>query len=588
MNLSEIRKRFLDFFKNRNHSILESAPLVVHDSQTVTGVTLFNTAGVQPLVPYLLGKTHPKGVRLASSQKCIRTIDIDSVGDNSHLTFFEMLGNWSLGDYFKKEAIAWSFEFLTSKKEGLGLDPNRIYVTVFEGDDDAPRDTEAYNIWKELIPENRIFFMDKNSNWWEAGENGPCGPDTEMHYDITGQLGDLDKESFINASKNEEIIEIWNDVFMQFEKKNNQIVGKLPKPSVDTGAGLERLATVINGYKNVYETDVFKDSIEIIKKESKNFDMRSARIIIDHIKASIFIISEGINPSNSEHGYVLRRLLRKASVVSDRIGFSNLQIIIDSICDKYSEIYPELNQKDKIKNVISDESHRFQKTISKGLKQFEKMTADKISGEDAFILFSTYGFPIELTLDLAKEKNIEVDLDEFKKRMQDHQEKSRTAAEGKFKGGLQNRGEIETRYHTATHLLHQALRDVLGQHVQQKGSNINSERLRFDFSHDKKVTAQEQKQIEKIINQKILESLPVNQINMKYDEAIKTGALHFFADKYGDIVSIYYIGDNLEKSYSKEFCGGPHIKNTRELGKFKIIKEEACSSGIRRIKAVLE
>lgn len=588
MDSSEIRKKFLDFFKEKEHQILDSAPLVIRDSESVTGLTLFNTAGVQPLVPYLLGKKHPDGNRLASSQKCIRTIDIDEVGDNTHLTFFEMLGNWSLGDYFKKEAIKWSYEFLTSKEKGLGLDPNRIYVTVFEGDDNAPRDEEAYNIWKEIIPENRIFFMDKNSNWWQAGENGPCGPDTEMYYDITGQLGDMTKEDFIEADKKEQVVEIWNDVFMQFEKKDGEIVGKLPQHAVDTGAGLERLTIVVNGYDNVYQTDLFVDIIDYIKKNSDNFDLRSARIIADHIKASTFIISEDVLPSNSEHGYVLRRLLRKAIILSDKINFKGLSDVSNMICQKYSDIYKELKDEEKIKKIISDEEEKFRKTLKKGLKEFQKNESSEISGKEAFLLFSTYGFPIELITDMAKEKDIKVDTEGFNKEMEEHKKKSRTAAEGKFKGGLGSKGDKEIKYHTATHLLHQALRDVLGDHVSQKGSNINEERLRFDFSHDNKLTDEEKKKVEEIVNTKIKEQLPVNKIEMNYDDAIKTGALHFFAEKYGDKVSIYYVGDDIENAYSKEFCGGPHVENTSELGEFKIKKEEASSAGVRRIKAVLE
>lgn len=588
MNSSEIREKFLNFFKNREHHILESAPLVIRDSESVTGVTLFNTAGMQPLVPYLLGLEHPKGKRLASSQKCIRTVDIDEVGDNTHLTFFEMLGNWSLGDYFKEEAIRWSYEFLTSKKEGLGLDPERIYVTVFEGNKNAPKDDDAANIWREIIPENRIYFMDEKSNWWQAGEDSPCGPDTEMYYDVTGKLGDLTKEEFIEADKKEQVVEIWNDVFMQYEKKAGKIVGNLPRHAVDTGAGLERLTIVVNGYKSVYGTDLFKDLIGKIEKESNNFDIKSARIIADHIKASTFIIAEGIIPSNTEHGYVLRRLLRKSIVLSDKIGFENITDISNIVCEIYKETYKELEKINEIEKVIREEIDRFRKTIKNGLKEFEKKESTRMSGKDAFLLFSTYGFPIELTLDIAKEKGIEVDLDEFNSEMKKHKEKSRTAAEGKFKGGLQERGEIETKYHTATHLLHKALRDVLGDHVEQKGSNINSERLRFDFSHHQKMTDEEKDQVEKIVNQKIEENLTVNRIEMNYDDAIKTGALHFFGDKYGDIISIYYIGDSIEDAYSKEFCGGPHIENTGVLGKFRIKKEEASSAGVRRIKAVLE
>jgi len=586
MKTNEIRQKFLDFFKDRNHSILESAPLVIKDTQTITGVTLFNTAGVQPLIPYLLGKEHPKGKRLVSSQKCIRTIDIDEVGDNTHNTFFEMLGNWSLGDYFKKEAITWSYEFLTSKDKGLGLDPNRIYVTVFAGNNTAPKDDEAINIWKEIIPENRIYFLD--TNWWEAGESGPCGPDTEIFYDTTGKLGDLDVIEFAKADDNQEIVEIWNNVFMQFEKKDGEVIGNLPRYAVDTGAGLERLSIVVNNKTSIYEPDNFSEIISYISEKSENYDEKSARIIADHIKSSIFIISEDVLPSNSEHGYILRRLLRKSIILSDKIGFEEIDGIVNIVSSQYKEIYKDLEDNEKIIKIINDEIEKFRSTIKKGLKEFEKISSHNISGEDAFILSSTYGFPIELIQDMANDKNVQVDIEDFKKRMEKHKEKSRTAAVGKFKGGLDGDSEVEKRYHTATHLLHQALRDVLGEHVQQKGSNINSERLRFDFSHDKKMTDQEKEKVERIVNEKISEQISVNMIELPYQEALETGALHFFGDKYPDKVSIFYIGDNIENAYSKEFCGGPHVKNTSEIKEFKIKKEEASSNGVRRIKAVLK
>ena len=588
MQSNEIRQKFLDFFKEKEHSVLGSSPLVIKSNESVTGLTLFNTAGVQPLIPYLLGKEHPDGKRLVSSQKCLRTIDIDEVGDNTHNTCFEMLGNWSLGDYFKEEAIKWSFDFLTSKEKGLGLDPERIYVTVFEGDENSPKDEEAFNIWKEIIPENRIYFMDKESNWWEAGENGPCGPDTEMYYDTTGKLGTLSKEEFLKADEDQKIIEIWNDVFMQFEKKDGKIIGKLPQHAVDTGAGLERLTIVKNDLNNVYQTDIFTEILNFIKENSNNFNEKSARIIADHIKASIFIISENIEPSNTEHGYVLRRLLRKSIILSGKIDFDKITGLVEIVSEKYKEHYPELKNTEKITGVIKKEQIKFQETIKKGLKEFEKVSTENITGQDAFILFSTYGFPIELIIDMAKEKNVSVDIESFKKEMEIHKNKSRTAAEGKFKGGLEGDGEIEKRFHTATHLLHQALRDVLGDHVQQKGSNINSERLRFDFSHDQKMTGDQKIEVEKIVNEKISESLPVNKIEMPYEDALGTGALHFFSEKYPDLVSLYYIGENLKESYSKEFCGGPHTSNTSKLGNFRIKKEEASSSGVRRIKAVLE
>lgn len=580
MSSEEIREKFINFFKTKEHAILDSASLVTTDEKGATNSTLFNTAGVQPLIPYLLGEEHPEGKRLASVQKCIRTIDIDEVGDNTHLTFFEMLGNWSLGDYFKEEAIKWSYEFLTNKEVGLGLDPKRLYITVFEGDENAPRDEEAFNIWKELIPENRIYFMSKESNWWEAGENGPCGPDTEMFYDVTGNLGDLNKEGFIKADNEQKVVEVWNNVFMQFEKKDGKIVGNLPHHAVDTGAGLERLVTVVNNKESVYNTDLFYEILDQIGNNTKN------RVIVDHIRSAVMLISDGVEPSNTDRGYILRRLIRRAIKNGENIDISD---ITNHFIEKMGKIYPNvIKQKEKILKVIGDEETKFKKTLSTGLREFEKISTQNISGEDAFKLFTSYGFPIELTIELAKEKGLNVDVESFEKEMDKHKEKSRTAAEGKFKGGLEDYGEQELKYHTATHLLHQALRDVLGENVQQKGSNINSERLRFDFSHDQKMTDEEKQKVEEIVNQKIKESLPVNKVELPFEEAEKTGALHFFGDKYGDTVSVYYIGETIESAYSKEFCGGPHVENTSELGEFKIKKEEASSAGVRRIKAVLK
>jgi alanyl-tRNA synthetase len=588
LSTNEIRAKFLKFFQNREHAILESASLVTPDEKGVTNSTLFNTAGVQPLVPYLLGDEHPKGVRLASSQKCIRTIDIDEVGDKTHLTFFEMLGNWSLGDYFKKESIGWSFEFLTSKEEGLGLDPKRLYITVFAGNDVAEKDTEAVGEWKNYLPESRIFYLE--DNWWEAGENGPCGPDTEIFYDTTGELGELTHEEFLQANEDQKLIEIWNNVFMQFEKRDGEVIGKLPRHAVDTGAGLERLAVVINGYESIFETDNFIKIISEIESNSDNFNEESARIIADHIKSAVMIISDGVEPSNTDRGYILRRIIRRAIRHSDKIGlpphFSDN--ITSLIHERYKDVYDfdpaQINQ------ILGQEEDKFRKTLEKGLRELSKIIEKEkiISGDNAFKLFSTYGFPIELTSEIAREQNIDIDENEFNSKMQEHQAMSRTAAAGKFKGGLEDQGEMTIKYHTATHLLQQALKDVLGDHVEQKGSNNNEERLRFDFTHEEKMTDEEKQKVEDIVNEKIKESLNVNMVELPKDEALKTGALHLFADKYGDVVSVYYIGDSLENAYSKEFCGGPHVKNTSELGKFRIKKEEASSAGVRRIKAILE
>lgn len=595
MKSSDIRSKFLSFFEGKNHVILESAPLITPDEKGVTNSTLFNTAGMQPLVPYLLGKPHPQGTRLADVQKCIRTVDIDDIGDKTHATFFEMLGNWSLGDYFKKEAIAWSYEFLTSK-DGLNLDPQRLYVTVFEGDANAPRDEEAAAIWQEIfnknnITGNRIFYLPAKNNWWEAGDNGPCGPDTEMFYDISNVFGGkgLTHEEFLKADDVRDVIEIWNDVFMQYEKKDGKIIGTLPKPSVDTGAGLERLTMTLQRVDNIYDTDLFKPVMEKIKELSPKFDLKSARIVADHIRTSVFLISEDLAPSNTDRGYILRRLLRRAIMNADRLGMEagSLKNLVYVIADIYKTSYPVISEKSAvIAQEIQNEEEKFRKTLEKGLKEFEK-------GVDAFTLFSSYGFPLELTLELAKEKGTTVDTKKFDEEFKKHQDLSRTGAEQKFKGGLADTSDMSLRYHTATHLLHQALHDVLGEGVGQKGSNITPERLRFDFSYPTKMTEEQKKKVEDIVNKKIKAALPMQNVVMPKAEAEKTGARHFFGEKYGDDVSIYFIGDNLESAYSKEFCGGPHVKNTSELagpeGKwtFKIQKEEASSQGVRRIKAVL-
>lgn len=591
MKSSEIRSRFLKFFEKRGHAIIPSASLVTPDEKGITNPTLFNTAGMQPLIPYLLGEKHPKGKRLVDVQKCVRTVDIDDIGDKTHATFFEMLGNWSLGDYFKKEAIEWSYDFLTSKEEGLGLDPRRLYVTVFEGDDNAERDEEAANIWREIFNKNkiegeRVFYLPAKNNWWEAGENGPCGPDTEMFYDAgnTFKGKGMIHSEFVEADDTRKVIEIWNDVFMQYEKKDGKIIGNLPAPSVDTGAGLERLTMTMQGVDNIYDTDLLNGVMGEIKKHSQNFELKSARIVADHVRAAVFLISDGVIPSNTDRGYVLRKLIRRAVRHADKMGMhaGSLVQIGDVVITQYADIYRNLGTQSKlIKEEITGEETKFRETLKHGLKEFEK-------GMDAFTLFSSYGFPLELTLELAKEKGIEVDTKEFDKKFKEHQDLSRSGAEKKFKGGLADTSEMSLKYHTATHLLHQALHDVLGEGVQQKGSNITPERLRFDFSHGAKMTDEEKKKVEDIVNKKIQENLPMQNVVMPIGEAEKTGARHFFGEKYGDEVSIYFIGKDLASAYSKEFCGGPHVTNTGTLGKFKIQKEEAVSQGVRRIKAVLE
>lgn len=601
MKSEEIRNTFLEFFKTRGHAIVPSSSLVPENDPTV----LFTTAGMQPLVPYLMGEPHPAGRRIANVQKCVRTGDIDEIGDATHLTFFEMLGNWSLGDYFKENAIQWSYELLTSK-EGFGLDPSRLYVTIFAGDEHVPVDEEARQFWiKAGIPEHRIYELGADANWWpnvkgpstdstsslqaSSGQvkdtwTGPTGPSTEMFYDLTPEgLGDMTHDEFVKADDDQKVVEIWNDVFMSYEKKDGEIVGELQSKNVDTGAGLERIATVLQGKNTIFETDLFEPIMAAIPAGNET----SRRIIADHIRTAVFMISDGVTPSNTDRGYVLRRLIRRAVRHADKLGVE-LTKVIETVIEKYSTIYRTIDDlKDQIKNEISAEENKFKETLKKGLKEFEKISGNDISGQDAFKLFSTYGFPLELTQELAQEKGVSVAADDFNQAFKVHQEQSREGAEKKFKGGLGDTSEMSLRYHTATHLLHQALRDVLGDHVEQKGSNITPERLRFDFSHDMKMTDEEKQQVEEIVNEKIQAALPVNKAVLPFAEAEKTGALHFFGEKYGDEVSVYYVGDSLETAYSKEFCGGPHVSNTSELGSFKIKKEEASSAGVRRIKAIL-
>lgn len=440
MDSNEIRSKFLKFFEKRGHKIIPSASLIPENDPSV----LFTTAGMQPLVPYLMGKKHPSGNRLVNVQKCVRTQDIDEVGDKTHDTFFEMMGNWSLGDYFKEDAIAWSYEFLTSKKEGLGFNPKRLYITVFEGDENAPKDTEAFSIWKKYIPENRIYYMDAKTNWWSVGDNGPCGPDTEMFYDITQEgLGDLSKEEYIKADKEQKVIEIWNDVFMEYQKKDGKVVGKLKQKNVDTGAGLERVLMAVQGKDNIFETDLFKPVMDAIISNAKNYNEKSARIIADHIRTSVFLISDGVRPSNKDQGYILRRILRRAIFKIDKIdlGPGFIKKSIEIFVNKYKDSYSDILQNDKvIQSIILKEEGKFRKTLKQGLKEFEKVAGatDRISGVDAFLLSATYGFPLELTLELAREKGLLVDEAGFRKEMQTHQNLSRTASTGLFKGRLAN------------------------------------------------------------------------------------------------------------------------------------------------------
>lgn len=579
MTSQDVREKFLEFFEKRHHAVLPSASLVPENDPSA----LFTTAGVQPLVPYILQGEHPRGNRLVSVQKCVRTTDIEDVGDKTHATFFEMLGNWSIGDYFKEEAISWSWELLTKE---LGLDPKRLYATVFEGDENSPEDQDSIRIWSKIFqdagldPKKRIFPRSSDDNWWpkpKPGYSGPCGPSTEMFYDLTGNLGDLTLEGFIKADEDQDVVEIWNDVFMEYKKEEGEIVGKLPKQNVDTGSGLERLLAVLQEKDNIFDTDVFADLMAKTKEETETLE--SARIVADHIRSAIFMISDGVTPSNTDRGYVLRRLLRRAvfHTKENKIDPS----LVDIVAQTYGQSYPDIvDKRENIKEEIEKEAAKFRETLRKGLKEFEKL--NNIDGKQAFVLFSTYGFPLELTLELAQKKGIEVDVDEFQKELAEHQEKSRTASAGKFKGGLGGNSELEIKYHTATHLLNAALREVLGDHVEQKGSNINPDRLRFDFSHQEKLTDEEKTKVEDLVNQKIKEGLEVTKEEMSPEEAKDIGALGVFGDKYGEVVSVYSVGD-----FSKEICGGPHVKNTSELGEFKIKKEEASSAGVRRIKGVL-
>jgi len=591
MHSSEIRKKFLEFFKTRGHSVIPSASLVPSETDPTA---LFTTAGMHPLVPYLLGEKHPGGKRVANIQKCVRTGDIDEVGDARHLTFFEMMGNWSFGDYFKKEAIEWSWEFLTDKK-WLGLDKNKLAVSIFAGDSDSPFDEEAFDLWKKLgMPEYRIAKLPKKNNWWgPAGQTGPCGPDTEMFY----WMGGADKIPDSFNDDNDLWAEIWNDVFMQYNKGEDGKYYPLKQKNVDTGIGLERMAMIMQGKDNVYETDLFepiinqlRDSVSKSNSETESLS-KSMRIIADHIKASVFIIADEVAPSNVGRGYILRRLIRRAVRYGKTLGIKDefLKEVAEPIFEIYKEFYPELPEKmGMILNAISEEEKKFNKTLEKGLKEFESVSQEgSISGKDAFILFSTYGFPLEMTVELAKEKNIGVDTKGFGKEFEEHQKISRTASAGMFKGGLADAGEKTTRYHTATHLLHKALKIVLGENVNQKGSNITSERLRFDFSWPEKMTKEQIEKVEEIVNGKIKENLPVSWTEMNLDEARKSGAIGLFGHKYEDKVKVYNIGRD-DKSFSMEICMGPHAVSTGNLGRFKIVKEEAVSAGTRRIKAILE
>ena len=582
MKAIEIRNKYLEFFKSKGHAVIPSSPVIPENDPSV----LFTTAGMQPLVPYLLGEKHPAGNKLTDYQKCIRTVDIDDVGDNRHLTYFEMLGNWSLGAYFKEEAIEMSFEFLTKV---LNIPVEKLSVTVFAGDEDAPRDTVAESAWlKAGIPQERIYHFGKEDNWWIAGEEGPCGPDTEMFYD-TGKLACSDHcDPSCSCGK---YVEIWNNVFMEYYRENGKY-RKLEQKNVDTGLGLERMTMLLQGKQTPFDTELFVPTMEKLKELAKTEDINSRRIISDHLRSSMMIICDGGAPSNTDRGYILRRLIRRLTRHLNKlqINLEQFENVIDITINNLQEMYPELNQnRANIHKIILEEQHKFMRTLENGEREFEKAVSrakqageNVIAGTVVFKLYETYGLPLEMTTELAKEQGIEIDTSEFDKLFKEHQEKSKMGSENKFKGGLAEQNETTTAYHTATHLLHKALQIVLGEHATQKGSNITTERLRFDFAHPQKVTKEELEKVEQIVNEQIQRDLPVTCEEMTVEEAKASGAMGLFESKYGDKVKVYTIGD-----FSKEICGGPHVAHTSELGVFKIKKEEASSAGVRRIKAVL-
>ena len=586
---NDLRKKYVEFFKSKSHVEIPSASVVPENDPTV----LFTTAGMHPLVPYLLGEPHPAGKRLVDYQRCIRTGDIDDVGDDTHLTFFTMLGNWSLGDYFKKESIEWSFEFLTSK-DWLNIPLSHLSFTVFEGDANTPFDQEAYDHWIRLgVTPERIAKLGKEDNWWgPAGKTGPCGPDTEIFYWVgegepTGNKGTHSKEW----------MEIWNNVFMQFNKQEDGSLKPLEHGSVDTGMGMERTIVALQHRSNVYETELFSNVLKKLE-ELSGFEyaaapetMKSMRIIADHLRAASIMFMDGVEPSNKDQGYILRRLIRRAIRHAKKLGIDTQKLIgplVDEIVASLGEAYPKLVEKrEVIVAGLSTESMKFEKTLAQGLREFQKMFEKNkaISGEDAFNLYQSYGFPLEVTHELAHEQGQEVDREAFAAEFKKHQDLSRQGAEKKFAGGLADHSVETTRLHTATHLLHQALRDVLGTHVEQRGSNITAERLRFDFSHNTKMTPEEIAKVEAIVNEQIKKDMPVKAEQLTVDEAKARGAIGLFEDKYAQIggkINVYFMGD-----YSKEICGGPHVQHTGELGGLKIQKEEAVSSGVRRIKAII-
>ena len=584
MKAIEIRNKYLNFFKEHGHAVIPSASLIPENDPSV----LFTTAGMQPLVPYLLGEKHPSGTRLTDYQKCLRTNDIEEVGDNRHLTYFEMLGNWSLGDYFKEESIQMSFDFLTKE---LQIPVEKLSVTVFAGDEDCQRDEVAAECWKKAgILDGHIYYYGKDDNWWIAGEEGPCGPDTEMFYDTGKPACGPDCQPSCDCGK---YVEIWNNVFMEYFKSKDGKYSKLAQRNVDTGLGLERMTMLLQGKETPFDTELFKPVMDKLSELQKVDNIESRRIIAEHLRSSMMVISDGGRPSNVDRGYILRRLIRRMVRHMNKlqINLDEISTLIDINVKNLKEMYPDLaKNQELIKNVIIEEKNKFVKTLAHGEKEFEKemnkakeQGKTKIDGKVVFKLYDTYGFPPEVTSELAQENNMTVDMKEFDELFKAHQEKSRMGSEQKFKGGLAEQNDTTIAYHTATHLLNAALKVVLGPETHQRGSNITIDRMRFDFNCDHKMTDVEKKQTEDLVNKWIQDAIPVTVEEMKKEDAVKSGAECMFIEKYPDVVTVYTIGD-----VSKELCGGPHVKNTSELGKFKIKKEEASSAGVRRIKAILE
>jgi len=608
MKTAEIRAKFLEFFKQHGHTIIPSAPIVPEHDPNV----LFTTAGMHPLVPYLLGEPHPAGRRLASVQKVVRTTDIDEVGDYSHGTFFEMIGNWSLGDYFKREAIEWSWEIITSP-QWFGIDPHKLYITVYQGDEQIPRDDESIRIWQEIFKRvgieavegkgERIMALGRDDNWWEQGgvETGPAGPDTEIFY----YLGRDENPTFDPEST--DFVEFWNNVFMTYQRQKDGTYTELAQKNIDTGMGLERIAMVLQGVDNIYATDLLAqlaDTIEryafathhaVFTATEPESSQRAVRIITDHLRAITFMAADGLVPSNVERGYVMRRLARRAIREGLVIGINHelAKNIAPAVIELYSDAYPELEEhRETILKVLDAEETNFRKTLERGLREFAKLTHEQaLSGQIMFTLFDTYGFPKELSLEEARRTKVTVAQGaeaEFDRLMTEQRERSRTATKGQFKGGLADHSDIATRYHTATHLLYRALKNTLGEHITQRGSNITDERTRFDFSHHEKMTPEQIKQVEDEVNDIIGRDLPVSWEEMPTEAAFASGAMGAFGDKYGDKVKVYTVGDPAGDWYSREICGGPHVERTGLIGHFRITKEESSSAGVRRIKAVLE